>query len=336
MSAGLNARNPYSNQNKGTQQGKKPLKNPFANIHFRLDESDNEFQTLNLSNNNENQNQGLQSPFGAKALDDVTNQRAFFGQPMGVNNSRKQPFENPQANRGDAYQRGYQNDGSSNVSQIYPQQQQNFAGNQEPYFSNSFMSGLSRINNFFGESQQGKEQPQQVYDEDNEPPLLEDLGIDLDLIKQRTLAVLKFKHLDERFAKDADMSGPLLIALFFGSLLLIRQKISFGYIYGFGVMGTICIYMIINLLSQHSRAKLYNTMSILGYCLIPITILAFINVFLNLVTWYGFILSFFAVTWATIAATRFFQVLLNLEKQKYLIGYPVFLFYLVFVLLALF
>jgi len=47
-----------------------------------------------------------------------------------------------------------------------------------------------------------------------------DLGVDIDLIKQRTLAVLKFKELDEKFAKDADMSGPLLIALAFGSLLL--------------------------------------------------------------------------------------------------------------------
>lgn len=32
--------------------------------------------------------------------------------------------------------------------------------------------------------------------------------------------MLKFKELDEKFAKDADMSGPLLIALAFGSLLL--------------------------------------------------------------------------------------------------------------------
>jgi len=46
------------------------------------------------------------------------------------------------------------------------------------------------------------------------------------LIKQRTLAVLKFKHLDEKFAKESDMSGPLLIALGFGSLLLI-VKLNF-------------------------------------------------------------------------------------------------------------
>jgi len=45
------------------------------------------------------------------------------------------------------------------------------------------------------------------------------------LIKQRTLAVLKFKELDEKFAKDADMSGPLLIALAFGSLLLMVTNI---------------------------------------------------------------------------------------------------------------
>ena len=48
-----------------------------------------------------------------------------------------------------------------------------------------------------------------------------DLGINLELIKMRTLAVLKLQPLDERFARDADMSGPLLIALTFGSLLLL-------------------------------------------------------------------------------------------------------------------
>jgi hypothetical protein len=59
-------------------------------------------------------------------------------------------------------------------------------------------------------------------------------------------------------------------------------KIHFGYIYGFGVMGTIVLYSIMNLLSQSKTIELYNTMSILGYCLLPVVILAFLAVFINL------------------------------------------------------
>lgn len=53
---------------------------------------------------------------------------------------------------------------------------------------------------------------------------LVDLGIDLENIKSKTLAVLFFKKCDEKFVKEADMSGPLLLALIYGSLLMIVQK----------------------------------------------------------------------------------------------------------------
>jgi len=332
---GLNQRNPYGNPTK-TTQAKRPLKNPFANINVRQDEMDNDFQPLEFSSKNDN----IQSPFQAKNQENSSNQKAFFDQP--VTQNRKQPFENRSS--AEVVRRSNNNEGrdqgSMNVSNIYPGQNQPMANpnSQEPYFANnSFVNSLSTINNFFGGNQpKPEQQSSQPYDEDNEPPLLEDLGVDINLIKQRTLAVLKFKELDEKFAADADMSGPLLIALAFGSLLLMNRKIHFGYIYGFGVIGTICIYMIMNLLSQHAKAKLYNTMSILGYCLIPITILSAINVILDLVTWYGFVLCLGTIVWSTIAATRFFKVLLNLDQQKYLVGYPIFLFYLVFVLITIF
>jgi len=38
--------------------------------------------------------------------------------------------------------------------------------------------------------------------------------------------VLAFKKCDEKFIKEADMSGPLLFALIFGSLLmLVKQNV---------------------------------------------------------------------------------------------------------------
>jgi hypothetical protein len=47
-------------------------------------------------------------------------------------------------------------------------------------------------------------------------------------------------------------------------------------------MGTVVLYSIMNLLSQSKTIELYNTMSILGYCLLPVVILAFLALFLNL------------------------------------------------------
>lgn len=58
--------------------------------------------------------------------------------------------------------------------------------------------------------------------------LILDLGIDLENIKSKTLAVLLFKKCDEKFVKEADMSGPLLLALVYGSLLMlvIKKKLT--------------------------------------------------------------------------------------------------------------
>lgn len=54
-----------------------------------------------------------------------------------------------------------------------------------------------------------------------------DLGIDIENIKNKTLSVLMFKKCDEKFIKEADMSGPLLFALIFGSLLMLVHYIFF-------------------------------------------------------------------------------------------------------------
>ncbi len=108
-----------------------------------------------------------------------------------------------------------------------------------------------------------------------------------------------FRKCDDKFLVEADMSGPLLLAFCFGALLMLviwnlyykSGKIHFGYIYGFGVIGTISVYTIMNLLSQDKTIKLYNTVSILGYCILPIVILAGLNIFFNLKFFANFIIE---------------------------------------------
>jgi protein YIPF5/7 len=64
--------------------------------------------------------------------------------------------------------------------------------------------------------------------------------------------------------------------------------------------------------------------------------LAFIAVFADLDGLLGGILSLAMIVWSTVTATRFFEYGLDMEDKKYLIAYPISLFYFVFMLLTIF
>ena len=134
------------------------------------------------------------------------------------------------------------------------------------------------------------------------------------------------------------MAGAILVCLLYGTLLMLRGKIEFGNIYGFGICGCIAIYALINLLtkSQSQTVQLYSTICILGYCLLPFTVLALAGLFLDLLNPLGLAFQGFIVLWSAFAATRLFEVRYNKRDQRYLIMYPIALFYCVFVLLTVF
>ena len=82
--------------------------------------------------------------------------------------------------------------------------------------------------------------------------------------------------------------------------------------------------------------ELYKTASILGYSLVPFTVLALISIFIELNNIAGGVLSFSMIIWSTVTATRYFEYGLDMEDKKYLIAYPISLFYFVFMLLTIF
>lgn len=51
---------------------------------------------------------------------------------------------------------------------------------------------------------------------------------------------------------------------------------------------------------------------------------------------FGWGLCTLIVAWSTITATRFFEYSLDMEDKKYLIAYPIILFYSVFMLITIF
>ena len=58
---------------------------------------------------------------------------------------------------------------------------------------------------------------------EDEPPLLEELGINPDHILQKTLTVLNpMRSTDASIAGDSDLAGPIVFAVAFGSFIMFR------------------------------------------------------------------------------------------------------------------
>mmetsp|Transcript_15552 Transcript_15552/g.31530 ORF Transcript_15552/g.31530 Transcript_15552/m.31530 type:complete len:157 (-) Transcript_15552:158-628(-) len=155
---------------------------------------------------------------------------------------------------------------------------------------------------------------------------------------QKTLAVLiPTKTPDHEIMIDADMAGPLVFCLLLGFCLMLRLKMHFGYIYGFGLIGCVGMYTILNLMSDHDKSiDIFRTISILGYCLLPIVGLAALSTVFSLKGYIGFGLTAFTVLWCTIAATRFVEATLGMRDQRYLVAYPLMLLYSCFALITVF
>lgn len=112
----------------------------------------------------------------------------------------------------------------------------------------------------------------------------------------------------------------------------------FGYIYGFGVISCLFMYLLMNLLSPERTIDIYRVCSVLGYCLLPIIALAAVNIVVSVhkLGLAGFALASLAILWSSHTASRFFEKALYMTEQKYLIAYPVVLVYSCFVLITVF
>jgi len=171
---------------------------------------------------------------------------------------------------------------------------------------------------------------------DDEPPLLEELGINFKDIWTRTLAVsLPFRTMPTLAEDDADLAGPLVFCMLLGTCLLMAGKVHFGYIYGFGVVGCLLMYLILNLMSDEA-ISVDRTMSILGYSLLPIVLLAIAAIIVDLRGTLGFVLACIVIAWCTLSATRLFEKALSMKEQRYLVAYPVTMLYACFALLTIF
>jgi len=171
---------------------------------------------------------------------------------------------------------------------------------------------------------------------DDEPPLLEELGINPDHILQKTLTVLNpWRTTDPAAAGDSDLAGPLVFCLAFGSFLMLSGKLHFNYIYGIGLLGCLAIYALLNLMTV-SGVAICTVVSVLGYCLIPIVGLSGLAVLVSLTGIFGNILTGIAVLWCTASSSKLFVTALEMRDQQVLVAYPCGLLYAVFALITMF
>lgn len=190
-------------------------------------------------------------------------------------------------------------------------------------------------------------------DFENEPPLLEELGINIPHIIMKTKAVVvPFQRMTGGsggntsgfvdpavIIEDADLAGPLALALLLGLELLVSVKLSFGYIYGFGLAGCLSMTLILNLMSPSQAISFWTVTSVLGYALLPVNVLAAVKLVVqNLAGQETLtrIMAVLTILWSTTASTRLLEIGCGMRQQRYLMAYPIALLYTAFVLITIF
>ncbi|XP_009671724.1 protein YIPF7 [Struthio camelus] len=171
---------------------------------------------------------------------------------------------------------------------------------------------------------------------DEEPPLLEELGINFDHIWQKTLTVLNpMKPADGSIMNETDLTGPMVFCLALGATLLLAGKVHFGYVYGMSAFGCLAMHALLNLMSVTGVSH-GCVASVLGYCLLPMVILSSSAVIFSLQGILGTLLALFIIGWCSLSASKIFTSALAMEGQQLLIAYPCALLYGLFALLTVF
>ncbi|KAG5476247.1 hypothetical protein LSCM4_05227 [Leishmania orientalis] len=170
-------------------------------------------------------------------------------------------------------------------------------------------------------------------------PLLEELGIFPLHILDKACAVLNpFKSIGVDAAKDTDLAGPVFFALSLAVLLSLRGKIQFSAIYGLFVLGVGFFKILLSLMRPRGGVPLQFVASTIGYGLLPTVLLAVVRIVgLWLIGHRGVLpLTLLMVVWSAWCGTTLVVKGLGMEEQRYLVLYPMLLFYSTFNVVAVY
>lgn len=173
---------------------------------------------------------------------------------------------------------------------------------------------------------------------EDEPPLLEELGINTRQIWRKTVSILNPFRVDASLHEDADLAGPFLFIMAFGLFQLLAGKIHFGILFGWIALASMFLYFFFNnLAGRNGKLDLYRSLSLVGYCMLPIVNFSAVSLFLPQGRVVLLSLAAVFVLWSTRVCTRLLVELLSGgEEQRGLIAYACCLIYAIFSLLVIF
>lgn len=171
----------------------------------------------------------------------------------------------------------------------------------------------------------------------DEPPLLEELGINTRQIWSKTSSILNPVRIKPNLHDDADLSGPFLLLMAFGLFQLLAGKIHFGIILGWLTVAALFLYFVFNMLAgRHGTLDLHSCVSLLGYCMLPMVILSVLSLFLPEASFAIFVIAAIFVTWSTRVCTKLLVEVGRWDEHRGLVAYACFLIYSLFSLLIIF
>ncbi|KAK9122770.1 hypothetical protein Sjap_012372 [Stephania japonica] len=171
---------------------------------------------------------------------------------------------------------------------------------------------------------------------EDEPPLLEELGINTRQIWRKTLSILNPLRVNSDIHEDADLSGPFLFLMAFGLFQLLAGKLHFGIILGWVTVSAIFLYVVFNMLAgRNGNLDVYRCLSLIGYCMLPMVIFSALSLFAPQGGLVVFVMAGVFVLWATRVCTRLLVELASCgDEHRGLIAYACFLIYTLFSLLC--
>nr|BAN65383.1 hypothetical protein [Babesia bovis] len=161
-----------------------------------------------------------------------------------------------------------------------------------------------------------------------DPPLLEELGIDVDDIIRHIKCVVLFKSVDNKELQYGDFTGSLLILILFALCMIVSCKLNLGLVYAVEVLGNTSPYILFNLLCQDVYIELSKLFIILGYSLLPICLAPLIWIFSRFAKPLILLLIYLCVVWSTSTATRLLTMELNMADRKYIVLFPILIYYM--------
>lgn len=173
---------------------------------------------------------------------------------------------------------------------------------------------------------------------EDEPPLLEELGIDLGAILRSTKAILL--HQMRSPALDSlDFGGALAFLLALGGLHLLMGKVHFGVILGWSVAQSVVVYFVVNQVASNDASvqgglDLYSCCCVSGYGMVPLIL---VSAALLLVPKgpVSIALSLAGAVWSAVTASKVLaRQSPGLQESRSLMAYPCLLMYGSFALLG--